>query len=176
MAGSLLGALRFWFVSSHPNRQLRSLLTPPPFKAGLCFVVIVFTVPETYAPKILATKAKKLRKSTGETEYFAPLERQSVKLKDRLEAILLKPFKMLFLEPMLLATTAYMSFVYGILYLLFEGAFLLSSVLSSVILAADRDPPSISLSLSYRLHAWTWIQRGDHRFVLPSPLSRRVAR
>ena len=42
--------------------------------AGSCGVIIFFTVPETYAPKILATKAKKLRKETGEERWYAPRE------------------------------------------------------------------------------------------------------
>lgn len=71
----------------------------------------MFTVPETYAPTLLQHKAKKLRKETGQLEWYAPIERQNVSLKARVESILLKPFKMLFLEPMLLATTLYMSFI-----------------------------------------------------------------
>lgn len=40
--------------------------------AGFCFLVIVFTVPETYAPQLLLLKAKRLRKETGEQRWFAP--------------------------------------------------------------------------------------------------------
>lgn len=35
--------------------------------------------------------------------------------------IILKPFTMLVLEPMLMAVTIYMSFLYGLVYLLFEA-------------------------------------------------------
>jgi hypothetical protein len=42
-------------------------------------------------------------------------------LKQTLHSILAKPFIMLFQEPMLLAITLYMSFVYGVVYLLFEA-------------------------------------------------------
>jgi hypothetical protein len=41
--------------------------------------------------------------------------------KDRVKNILFKPFIMLALEPMLMAVTLYMSFVYGVVYLLFEA-------------------------------------------------------
>ena len=46
--------------------------------AGVCLVVIVFTVPETYAPMLLVHKAKKMRKETGEERYYAPREWQGM--------------------------------------------------------------------------------------------------
>lgn len=49
------------------------------------------------------------------------VERAETNFKQRLNDILLKPFIMLALEPMLLAVTLYMSFVYGLVYLLFEA-------------------------------------------------------
>lgn len=49
------------------------------------------------------------------------VERTETNFKQRLNDILLKPFIMLALEPMLLAVTLYMSFVYGLVYLLFEA-------------------------------------------------------
>ncbi|OCF32686.1 polyamine transporter 1 [Kwoniella heveanensis BCC8398] len=89
--------------------------------AGFCLAVIVFLVPETYAPKILAKKAKKLRKDTQEQRWYAPLERADKSWKARINDILFKPFIILALEPMLMAVTLYMSFVYGVVYLLFEA-------------------------------------------------------
>ncbi|WVQ95147.1 hypothetical protein IAU59_002241 [Kwoniella sp. CBS 9459] len=89
--------------------------------AGFCLAVIVFFVPETYAPKILANKAKKLRKDTQEQRWYAPLERADKSWRARVNDILFKPFVILALEPMLMAVTLYMSFVYGVVYLLFEA-------------------------------------------------------
>lgn len=108
--------------------------------AGVCLAIIVLFVPETYAPKILAQKAKRLRKDTQEERWYAPcksfspcasplffflrgilVERQDHSLKARLNDILCKPFIILALEPMLQAVTLYMSFVYGVVYLLFEA-------------------------------------------------------
>jgi len=42
--------------------------------AGFCLALIVFTLPETYAPTILVKKAKRLRKETGEDRWYAPRE------------------------------------------------------------------------------------------------------
>ncbi|WVQ68469.1 uncharacterized protein L199_006677 [Kwoniella botswanensis] len=89
--------------------------------AGVCLAIIVVFVPETYAPKILVHKAKRLRKDTQEQRWYAPLEKADNRWKSRLYDILAKPFVILALEPMLLAVTMYMSFVYGVVYLLFEA-------------------------------------------------------
>lgn len=89
--------------------------------AGVCLAIIVLGVPETYTPQLLVVKAKRMRKETGEQRWYAPLERTDHSFKNRLNSILLKPFIMLVQEPMLLAVTLYMSFVYGVVYLLFEA-------------------------------------------------------
>ncbi|WVQ72020.1 hypothetical protein IAR50_001564 [Cryptococcus sp. DSM 104548] len=89
--------------------------------AGVCLVLVIAFVPETYAPKILANKAKRLRKETQDERYWAPLEKNDTSFKGRVNDILLKPFIILAKEPMLQAVTVYMSFVYGVVYLLFEA-------------------------------------------------------
>lgn len=66
-----------------------------------------------YTPRILQQKAIKLRKSTGEERYYAPIEKLSTSFSSRLNNILVKPFRMLVQEPMLLLVTIHMSFVYG---------------------------------------------------------------
>jgi hypothetical protein len=90
--------------------------------AGFCWLQIIFTIPETYAPIILLKKAKRLRKETGDPNYYAPLEKvKRVGIARRVNNILGRPFVILIREPMLIAITVYMSFVYGCLYLLFEA-------------------------------------------------------
>ncbi|KDQ11582.1 hypothetical protein BOTBODRAFT_189769 [Botryobasidium botryosum FD-172 SS1] len=89
--------------------------------AGACFVVIVFTMPETYPRTILAQKAARMRKEMGDSRYWAPIERVNIHWKVRVSNILARPFKILFQEPMLIAIALYMSFVFGCVYLLFEA-------------------------------------------------------
>jgi multidrug resistance protein len=90
--------------------------------AGFCFLQIVFTLPETYEPVLLLEKAKRLRKETGDQNYYAPLEKGGrVSFAERLNNVLRRPFAILIHEPMLIVITIYMSFVYGCLYLLFEA-------------------------------------------------------
>ncbi|VUC28768.1 unnamed protein product [Clonostachys rosea] len=74
-------------------------------------------LPETYPPKILATRAKKLRKSSGNkdlhTEYDRP-DRSFIKiLLNNLE----RPFVMLFTQPTIQLTGLYRAYLYGLMYL-----------------------------------------------------------
>ncbi|KAL6299148.1 MFS general substrate transporter [Sparassis latifolia] len=87
--------------------------------AGTCLAIIVLTLPETYAPVILVRKARRRRKETRDDHYWAPLEKRDMPLFQRVNSIVARPFIMLACEPMLLAVTVYMSFVYGCIYLLF---------------------------------------------------------
>lgn len=89
--------------------------------AGVCLVVVFFSMPETYGPVLLVRKAERLRKETGDNRYYAPLEVNKPDIGHRLYNILAMPFKILFLEPMLMAIVVYQSFLSGCLYLLFEA-------------------------------------------------------
>ncbi|KIP01757.1 hypothetical protein PHLGIDRAFT_38187 [Phlebiopsis gigantea 11061_1 CR5-6] len=89
--------------------------------AGACLVLIIFTLPETFKPIILQTRAKQLRKDTGDNRYFAPIEKTRKPLKETAIGVVTKPFIVFASEPMLIALTLYMSFIYGVVYLLFEA-------------------------------------------------------
>ncbi|WFD20802.1 hypothetical protein MCAP1_003056 [Malassezia caprae] len=82
-------------------------------------VLIVFTMPETMDAQRLQKKAKRLRKETGDDRYVAPVELRDIEWLKLPGQVVGKPIKMIIVEPMLLATTVYISFVYGTLYLLF---------------------------------------------------------
>ena len=80
-----------------------------------------FTVPETFAPILLSRRATKIRFATKNWAVRAKYDEQQVDLKSIMEKYLLRPFAMLFKEPILDLMTLYMSIIYGILYLLFEA-------------------------------------------------------
>jgi MFS family permease len=90
--------------------------------AGVCLAAMIVILPETYVPFILQQEARKLRKQTGEP-WISALERS--KKGDTAGSLfkktIAKPFIMIVQEPMLAVLTLYMSFVYGIIYLLFEA-------------------------------------------------------
>jgi hypothetical protein len=78
-------------------------------QSGLCLALIIFTIPETYGPVILVKKAKALRASSGDNRYKAPLELQEVSWGKTIGRILGRPWKIFFVEAMLVIMTLYMS-------------------------------------------------------------------
>lgn len=83
--------------------------------------IAFFVLPETHAPTLLKRRAQKLRLATRDWALHSALEEQPVDINTLVFLYLLRPWKMLFLEPILLLITIYMAFVYGIIYLLFEA-------------------------------------------------------
>ncbi|PFH45654.1 hypothetical protein AMATHDRAFT_71263 [Amanita thiersii Skay4041] len=91
--------------------------------AGACTIVMIPCLPETFAPVLLQRKAKKLRKAdpVKNKDLYAEHEKLDWTTKGVLHRTLLRPFQMLFLEPILLLITLYLSIVYGLLYALFQA-------------------------------------------------------
>ncbi|KAL2871246.1 MFS transporter [Aspergillus lucknowensis] len=78
-----------------------------------------FILPETYVPVLLKRRAIKLRYETGDSKIRAALEERPVSAVDFLVRYLSRPFVMLLLEPILVSMTLYISFTFGMVYLLF---------------------------------------------------------
>lgn len=87
--------------------------------SGICWLLLAFTVPETYAPALLDKRAKKLRKETGESKYVTEKDLDTRPFGERLRIILIRPLQLLFLEPIVLFISLYMSVLYGLLYMFF---------------------------------------------------------
>ncbi|KAE8421128.1 major facilitator superfamily domain-containing protein [Aspergillus pseudocaelatus] len=87
--------------------------------AFVSWVMITFTVPETYAPTILKRRAKKLRKTQNDPKYVTETELDSRPLSEKLRIFFFRPFQLLFLEPIVLFISIYMSVLYGLLYMFF---------------------------------------------------------
>ena len=82
--------------------------------------ILLFTVPETYAPTILLRKAKRLRAS-GEPAYAslkAPVEGSGRTIGSLFKVALTRPWRIL-LDPISVLIAIYLSVVYALLYLLF---------------------------------------------------------
>jgi multidrug resistance protein len=87
--------------------------------AGVVYILITFTVPETYAPTILARRAAKLRKSTGEKDHVTEQDLDLRPFGERLRVFLIRPFQLLFGELIVFLVSVYMSVLYGLLYMFF---------------------------------------------------------
>ncbi|PQE28671.1 major facilitator superfamily transporter protein [Rutstroemia sp. NJR-2017a WRK4] len=87
--------------------------------AFIVWVLITFTVPETYAPTILARRAKKIRKETNDPSHVTEQDLDLRPLSERLRIFLVRPFQLLFIEPIVFLISVYMSVLYGLLYMFF---------------------------------------------------------
>lgn len=73
---------------------------------------------ETFALVILQRKTQKLQKETNNSDLRSKLD-DGLSNRERLARALVRPFKMLFLSPIVFLTSLYVAIVYGVLYLLF---------------------------------------------------------
>ncbi|KAF7535529.1 hypothetical protein G7054_g5280 [Neopestalotiopsis clavispora] len=87
--------------------------------AAIVWVLITFTVPETYAPTILKRRAEKKRKETGDMEFVTEQELDKRPMSARMKIFLLRPFQLLFQELIVFLISLYMSVLYGLLYMFF---------------------------------------------------------
>ncbi|KAG6819299.1 hypothetical protein H0H93_013217 [Arthromyces matolae] len=77
--------------------------------AGVCCLLIIFTIPETYAPVLLLYKARQKRKETKDIRFYAAIEKNVMTPLQRAEKIFARPFVIFIQEPMLVAITTYIS-------------------------------------------------------------------
>jgi multidrug resistance protein len=84
-------------------------------------LAIILLVPETYSAVLLRKKAKRLRKSTGDNRYYAPIERAQKSILEVLRHHSYTPIKLLMFEPMLFLLCFYSGFLLLVIYLFFVG-------------------------------------------------------
>ena len=82
--------------------------------------VLMFALPETYPPRVLLNKAKRIRalKLPGFENVQTPMEASGKNLKQIFKVALTRPWIIL-IDPISLASAIYMSVVYALLYMLF---------------------------------------------------------
>ena len=89
---------------------------------GVQLALITFLIPETYAPVLLRRRAQRLRKETGNTKWQAGIEKLDRTITKTVMWSCIRPFQLLFFEPMVLNLCLLSALLLGILYLFF-GAF-----------------------------------------------------
>ncbi|KAI0532452.1 major facilitator superfamily domain-containing protein [Xylaria digitata] len=115
--GPAVGPLVGGFLSDHLGWRWLYWLTL--ILSGVIWLLITFTIPETYAPTILARRAKKLRKETGEMDWVTEQDLDMRPLAERMRIFLIMPLKLLFGELIVFLISLYMSVLYGLLYMFF---------------------------------------------------------
>jgi DHA1 family multidrug resistance protein-like MFS transporter len=118
--------------------------------AGLTGTIGFFVIPETSAARILQLRAAKMRKDTGNSQYYSKADENKLTMQNVVHVYLLRPFIMFVQEPILALVTAYMSFLYGIVYLLFEAV----SPSRPHQLLAQADTPQFPVSF-YEQRGWS---------------------
>ncbi|PSK46400.1 hypothetical protein B9Z65_5368 [Elsinoe australis] len=115
--GPAIGPLIGGFLSD--NLGWRWLYWVQLILSAAAWILITFTVPETYAPTLLARRAKKLRKQTGDEKHVTEGDLDKRPFAERMRLFLMRPFQLLFLEPIVFFISLYMSVLYGLLYMFF---------------------------------------------------------
>ena len=87
---------------------------------ALIQVLGLFLLQETYPPRLLAIKARKLRRETGNANLHTEWETPDRTLPKVLKTALIRPFRLLATQPIVQAVAVYMAFVYGLMYLVFS--------------------------------------------------------
>ena len=119
LVGPILGPIIGGFITdSYLGWRWTAWITM--IMATLFGSIAMFVLPETYVPVLLTRKAKRLRFETKNWALHSKLEETPVDLKGFAVKYMSRPFQMLLLEPILSLLTAYLSFIYGFVYLLFE--------------------------------------------------------
>lgn len=91
-------------------------------------VIGLFVIPETSAQRILQIRAKRLRYETKNWALHAKADENQITFDTIRRIYLMRPWVMIVQEPILACLTAYMSYLYGVIYLLFEAVSLILSL------------------------------------------------
>ncbi|EWZ49067.1 hypothetical protein FOZG_00037 [Fusarium oxysporum Fo47] len=90
--------------------------------AGVMWIGGTILIPETYAPTLLRRRAAKLSSMTGKVYTSTiDLKQGKVSLRSAIGTSLLRPWILLFKEPIVLLLSIYMAIIYGTLYLFFAA-------------------------------------------------------
>jgi DHA1 family multidrug resistance protein-like MFS transporter len=141
-AGPVAGPIAGGFITeSHLGWRWTSWITL--IMAGFLGTVGFLVIPETSAARILQLRAQRERKA-GNIHAYAKADENKLTMKTVVNVYLLRPFIMFSQEPILALVTAYMSFLYGIVYLLFEAVSLTPEGNCMFMLTATQFPVSFS--------------------------------
>lgn len=88
---------------------------------GAIWIIGIVILPETYGPVLLKRRAAKLSDETGQV-YISVLEKgKTTSIAQVFNKTILRPWVLLFWEPVVLIASSYLAILYGILYMFFAA-------------------------------------------------------
>lgn len=114
--GPLMAPFIGGFILINPHMGWRWTQYIVGIMGAVAFVLDLFFVQETYPPIVLVQKAQELRRRTKNWGIHAKQEEIEVDFQELLTKNFTRPARLLG-EPIVLALSIYMSFIYGLLYL-----------------------------------------------------------
>lgn len=115
LLGPALGPIAGGFIAE--NTSWRWIFYAISIADAVVQVSGIFFLSETYGPKILQSRAKKIRKRTQDNSFQTEVERQNLSVIRNVGNSLIRPFRLLTTQPIVQFLALYMAYVYGILYL-----------------------------------------------------------
>lgn len=115
LLGPALGPIAGGFIAE--NTTWRWVFYSTSITDALIQLLGLFFLRETYAPRLLRDRSKRLRKETNNASYQTDEERQGKTFLQILRASLIRPFKLLLTQPIVQVMALFMAYVYGIMYL-----------------------------------------------------------
>ncbi|OQO05838.1 hypothetical protein B0A48_09933 [Cryoendolithus antarcticus] len=82
---------------------------------------LLLTMPETFAPTILAKQAKKMRKESGRDDVYAPTELEHRDMREIFVVVLTRPIRLFLFEAVVLCSCLYLSLIYAIFYMFLQS-------------------------------------------------------
>ena len=115
--GPLMAPFIGGFIIENPNLGWRWTEYLVTILGGVAFILDLVFLEETYPPVVLVEKAEELRRRTKNWGIHAKQEEIEIDFRELVSKNLSRPFRLLIGEPIVLAISIYMAFIYGLLYL-----------------------------------------------------------
>lgn len=115
LLGPAVGPIAGAFISE--NISWRWIFFVTTIADGLIQIAGLFFLRETYAPVILGWRKKKLIKETGNQALYTKFDDASKTVRSTLRTAMVRPFRMLFTQPIIQVLALYMMYLYGLMYL-----------------------------------------------------------
>lgn len=115
--GPGLGPLIGGFINQHMNYRWTFYIMAI-WSGVMCVLVFVF-VPETYEPVLLRKKAERLRKTTGDGRWYAPIEKSEISLFLSIVLSSKRPILLIFKDNMTMVLCFFSGFTLAIVYMFF---------------------------------------------------------